>query len=108
MNTLMSLIKELISQVWDYIQRIWQKVINFAKNIFSFFSNPNRLKKIQENKDLVAVAIKENLESGNFTVINCLFDKEKETIEDALIVEGETIDAELNNKFANKDMIILN
>lgn len=74
-----------------------------------------RLKKLQEDKDRLAVSIKENLGNGNYNVINCLYDKEKEEIvgnhsaenEDALGMESEGLDTEAKKHFGNKDMIVL-
>lgn len=104
-------IKNALKSVWNYIKKIFVKAVGFLSNIVSFFKDPSRLKRVQENKNLVAVSIKENLENGNYNVVNCLFDKSENEIvdyqRDALIIEAQDLDQETKNQFKNKDMIVL-
>lgn len=97
--------------IWDYIKKIAIKVLKFFNNIVSFFKDRNRLEKLKDNKDLLAVAIKENLENGNCNVVNCLFDKETNEIvdyeENAQGITAESLDSETKRHFGNKDMIVL-
>lgn len=103
------IIKNALKAMWNSIKKIFEKVLNFFRNIAGFFKDPQRLKKIQQNKNLIAVAVKENLANGNYNVINCLFDKETESInkEDSIIIEAQDLDEQTKNKFENKDMIVL-
>lgn len=102
---------ELLRSIWDFIKKIFVKVINFTRNILSFFKDPNRIRKLKEDSDLVAVSIKENLDNGNYNVVNCLFDKSSNTVVDlesqAMGIEAEDLDAFTEKSFGDKDMIIL-
>ena len=108
----MSFFIELLRSIWNFIKKIILKVINFAKNIISFFKNPQRLKKLKQNSNLMAIAIKVNLDNGQYKVVNCLYDKVKnEVVEeetDAVGIEAEKLDKETKQHFGNTDMIILN
>lgn len=114
-DSVISNIGEFFRAVWEFVKKIFVKIVNFAKNIALWFRDPSRLKKLQEDKDRLAVSIKENLGNGNYNVINCLYDKEKEEIvgnhsaenEDALGMESEGLDTEAKKHFGNKDMIVL-
>ena len=100
---------EALKSAWEYIKKLVLKIVNFAKNIVSWFQEPTRIKKLQENKDIIAVAIKEKLDSGEYNVVNCLFDKSEGTLVDedvdALIIEAEDVDKRTKVEFGDKDMI---
>lgn len=102
---------ELLRKIWDGIKKIILKIVDFAKNIVSFFKDPQRLKKLQEDKNRIAISIKENLENGQYNLVNCLYDKTTEEIvdmeTDALGMNAENLDEETKQKFGNKDMIVL-
>lgn len=108
-------VQELFSAVWSFVERISEKIVNFVKNIVSWFKDPSRYKKLQENKKLIATSIKQNLENGQFNVINCLYDTEKEDIvgeydvsnQDTIGFEDSDLDSETKKHFGDKDMIIL-
>ena len=103
---------ELLRKIWDGIKKIILKIVDFAKNIVSFFKDPQRLKKLQEDKNRIAISIKENLENGQYNLVNCLYDKTTEEIvdmeTDALGIEAESLDEETKQHFGDKDMIVLN
>ena len=107
----MSYFIELLRKVCGFIKKIFLKVINFINNIRNFFRNPQRLNKLKD-KDLIAISIKENLENGQFNVVNCLYDKTTEEIvdmeTDAQGIEAESLDEETKQHFGDKDMIVLN
>ncbi len=107
----MNFIVDIVMEIWSYIKHIFTRVLNFTKNIVNFFRNSSRLRKLQEDKDLIAVAVKNNLDNGNYNTINCLFDKSTNEVvdmeEDAIGIESESIDDETENAFADKDMIII-
>lgn len=108
----MSFFIELLRKIWDVIKKFFVKVVNFAKHIKNFFKNTLRLNKLNKDKNTIAVAIKENLENGEYNIVTCLYDKEKEDITDlqtdAMGIEAEELDEETKQNFGNKDMIILN
>lgn len=93
-------------------KKIFLKIVNFVTNIVSFFKDPQRLKKLQEDKNRIAISIKENLDNGKFNVVNCLYDKTTEEIvdmeTDALGINAESLDEETKQHFGDKDMIVLN
>lgn len=103
--------KDLLKKLWGKVKKIFAKILNFMKNIVDFFKDPSRLAKMKANSDLLAISIKEKLESGNYRTVNCLFNnstKEVEEInENALGIESESIDAQTSNTFGDKDMIVL-
>jgi len=104
-------IKELLNAIWQLIKKVFLKLINFIANIVSFFKDPSRLQKLQEEKDRIAVSIKENLANGNYQVINCLFDQATDQLvtpeTDAEVISAEELDSETVENFGNKDMIVL-
>ena len=108
----MSFFIELLRKIWNVIKKFFVKVVNFAKHIKNFFKNTLRLNKLNKDKNTIAVAIKENLENGEYNIVTCLYDKEKEDITDlqtdAMGIEAEELDEETKQHFGNKDMIILN
>jgi hypothetical protein len=106
---LIDAIREALKAVWDFLKKIAVKVLNFVKNIKNWFLDPVRLIKLEENRNLLAASIKERLDSGNYNVVNCLFDKEKNELieEDTVIIQCEQLDNETLSAFKDKDMIIL-
>lgn len=104
-------IVDFILEIWELIKKIFVEVLNFFKNIISFFKQPERLKKIQENRDILATSVKENLDNGNYRIINCLFDEETNEIidmeTDAIGIEANNVDDETLEQFGEKDMIVL-
>ena len=104
-------IKNALRKVWEFIKKIFLKIINFFKNIANWFQEPDRLKKIESDKKVIAVTIKENLENGNFNVVNCLYNKETEELvdvkEDVLSITAEQLDSQTSSNFGDKEMIIL-
>lgn len=80
-------------------------------DIVAFFKNPARLEKLEKQKHLVAVAIKEVEADGTIFVQACLYDDEKEKVADMensfIVYKSKHMDDELTKNFGNKDMIIL-
>lgn len=97
--------------VWDKVKQIFVKVLNFFKNIVDFFRKRETLNELKEDKNKIAVSIKDNLDNGNYNVINCLYDTKNEEIVDyknkSEIIHAEDMDSETKTKFADKDMIII-
>lgn len=102
---------DLLRAIWNAIKTKFVEILNFAKNILVFFKNPSRLRQLKEDKNKIAVSIKENLENGNYRTVNCLFDKKENEIVDmdynAEGIESAEIDAQTEKTFGNRDMIIL-
>ena len=108
----MSYFIELLKAIWNKIKKFFVKVLNFAKNIVSFFKNPKIFNKLVYNDNLMAVSIKEKINDGNFRIVNCLYDEITEDITDIEMdtvgIEAEKLDKETKQQFGNKDMIVLN
>ncbi|WP_163533536.1 hypothetical protein [Helicobacter suis] len=99
---------DFFRSVWEWVKRIFEHILNFFKNIVDWFRNPSRLRQLQEDKNRIAVSIKEKLGNGNYGVVNCLFNKATEEIEgEAIGIESEQVDAETQKNFGNKEMIVL-
>lgn len=103
---------ELARGIWDCIDHAFKAILNFAHHIVGFFKNPSRLKKLKEDRNLMAIAIKENLANGNYKTVNCLFNKATNKVEDedyqeALGIESNDIDSETEQTFGDKAMIVL-
>ncbi len=107
----MSFFIELLNAIWSFIRRIFFKVVNFFRNIVAFFKDPERLRKLHQDSNLMAISIKEKLDNGNYRVVNCLFDKSDNKVVDAeteaLGIEAEYLDKDTAYNFGDKDMIIL-
>lgn len=112
--SIFSFVGEIIAffkTVWEFIKKIFVPVLNFVKNIVSFFKQPDRLEKLKQDEKKLAIAIKENLDNGNYNVINCIFDEETNEVVDysvdSEVVNTESLDSETSNNFGDKDMIVL-
>ncbi|MCL6591955.1 MAG: hypothetical protein K6U80_18650 [Firmicutes bacterium] len=107
--SILEAIKNALKKIWEYIKKIFVKIIQFVENIANWFRSPERLRHIRDNKNNLPVVIKEILASGNYNVINCLYNQEKEEIDDyqAEVVEGEKCDNDTLRYFGNKTMIVL-
>ena len=109
-----SLIFFLSKKSGTQILKSLAKEVNEIKfsDIITFFKNPSRLEKLEKQKHLVAVVIKEVEADGTIFVQACLYDNEKEKVADIeeshLIYKSKRMDEELTKNFGEKDMIILN
>ena len=85
-------------------------VIKF-QDIIAFFKNPACLDTLKKNKNLLAVAIREEEADGTIFVQACLYDEEKEKVIDMensfIVYKSKHMDDELTKNFGNKDMIVL-
>jgi hypothetical protein len=102
------LIKKLLKDAWEWIKKIFVKVVNFIQNISGWFRDKDRLKKLKEKNNIIAVSIKEKMRNGDYNIVNCLFDEETNTLNDSEIIHSKDIDQKTKNNFGNQDMIILN
>lgn len=100
-----------VRAIWKFIKHIFHKVLQFFAHIVSFFKELNRLRKLQQNKDIIAAVVKDNLDSGNFNTTSCLFNKATGEVvdmeEDAQGIEAEELDADTQRNFGDKAMIVL-
>lgn len=103
--------KNLIRKVAQFVTALFIHLLSFAKHIVNWFKDPNRLANLRKNKDVIAVALKENLDSNNYNVVNCLYNKATEEvvdISDSALYEAEDLDSKTENAFGDKPMIVLN
>lgn len=106
---------DIIKAAWEWIKKVFVKIVNFAKNIVSWFQDPTRIARLEKDKDLLAVAVKQNLENGNYNTVKCLFNKKTNKIEGvqnssndyAEGMESEELDSETKTQFGKKNMLIL-
>lgn len=101
-----------LKNVCNFIVKLFVRCLNFVKNIFSFFKDPKKRKELQRNKNAVAVSIKQKLHDGDYNVVDCLFDKQKEEIiateeGDIQELEAKELDKETQDMFGEKEMIVL-
>lgn len=86
------------------------EVIKF-QDVIAFFKNPARLDTLLKNKNLLAVAIREQEADGTIFVQACIYDDEKEKVVDMensfIVYKSKHMDDELTKNFGNKDMIVL-
>lgn len=89
-----------------------EKVDTLAmSNVIKFFKQSDILEKLKENKDFIAVAMKQNETDGSFKIACCIFDKAKSNILDMEHVKcfhAKMLDRDLQEAFGDKEMIILN
>ena len=104
-------IKKLLAAVWELIKKIIVAIISFIGHIVSFFRDPSRLGKLQANHNRIAVAIKEKLESGDYQVVNCLYDKQTSELvtpeKDSEVITSANLDEETKKQFNGKEMVVL-
>lgn len=102
---------KVLHRIWDLVKKIFLRVVNFIKNILNFFKTPERLSTLRENNNIISLSIKENLDNGNYNIVNCLFDLNENDVidfeEDALGIQATDIDEETKMKFGNKSAIFL-
>ncbi|CCB80112.1 hypothetical protein HBZC1_11260 [Helicobacter bizzozeronii CIII-1] len=99
---------DFFRSVWEWVKRIWTRILNFFKNIVAWFKDPNRLQRLKQNKKVIATSIKERLDNGEYGVVNCLFNTATGEIEgEAEGIESEQVDEETQRKFGNNEMIVL-
>lgn len=102
---------DLISEVWSFIKHIYRKVVRFFTDIYGYFKDRARLKKLEEDKENLAIAIKQKLDTGDYNVVNCIFNKKTGQLTDyentAEHISAEALDSDTQTQFGNKDMLLL-
>ena len=100
---------EAIKKVWNYLKKLWVKILNFFNNIVGWFKDPKRLRKLREDQNKMAFAIKEKLANGDYNVVTGIFDQKtgEILIEDTVVYQTKELDEETAKQFGNKDLIII-
>ena len=98
---------EALKSAWNYLKKLWVKLLNWINNIVSWFRRPERIKKIEKNSNLVAATLKERLANGDYEVCNCLYDMETEEIKEGEIIKTEELEQKAKNMFKNKNLVII-
>jgi hypothetical protein len=75
------------------------------KQILGWFRNKQEL--MQEDKDNMAVMVRQSLANGKIREIHGVFNKATEEILDGEQYEAEQLDEELEKVFGNEDMVVL-
>lgn len=104
---MLSEIWSALKEVWDFLKKIWVKLVNFFINIVSWFKDSDRIRILEENKNTLALTLKEKLDSNEYKVINCLFNKNDNKIIDAQVITTDKLDKNTKEQFGTKEMIIL-
>lgn len=103
------LIIKALRSVWEFVKKVFFKIVSFVKNIVGFFKDEKRAQKLINDHNLIAVSIKEHLATGNYQVVNCLFNKMTDTVdkEDVVVISADSLDEEAISKFNGTDMLVL-
>lgn len=109
---MIDLILGLCSALGKFIVKIWRRVVSFVQNIVGFFKDPHRLELLKRDKNLIATTIRQKLDTGDYKVVSCLFDKETNSViateeGDIQEVESEFLDEQTRREFGNKDLLVL-
>jgi len=77
--------------------------------VVSFFKNPDVTKKLQEDQNRIAVALKEKSDDGSVHVLLCIYDKNSSSIVGEALKRfvARKLAADLKNVFGDKDMIVM-
>lgn len=111
-------IRKFLKRAWDFLKKIFVKIVSFSENIVNFFrSKYDAIIKKHPKVDAIALKIEAIKESGEYNtvkmsdyqIVNTFYDKEtEEIIEDATeIISYESLDEETKERFADKEMIII-
>ena len=102
--------KELVGKIAEFVTAVFIHLLSFTRHIVSWFKDPKRLSNLSKNKNIIAVTVKENLDNGNYNVVDCLFDKSTNDIidiSDSALYEAGDLDQETENAFGDKPMVVL-
>ena len=77
----------------------WQKIKDW---FLSYFKNRNRIKAPEE----VAFTLKEALNDGNVKVVQGIFNKNTETVEDGVEYNAEKIDDQLSDYHKDNQVVV--
>lgn len=74
--------------------------------IVNWFRNRFDIK--EQDKDNIAFTIKENLESGNYKIVQGVFNTRTEEIVDSQVIETEELDNELDEIHSDLPLVVYN
>ena len=87
------------------------EVFSFTLDLIEeFFTSDSNL---LEDPDKLAISVKQRLNNGDYNVVNCFYDKAKETVVEVekkpkmQLIEAKKLDKESEEYFGDKDMIVL-
>lgn len=99
-------IEDLLLDIWNSIKKTFVRVLKFFKNIINWFRSDGRMKKVQQEKHLVANTIKINLGNKNYAVAN-IFNTETNEMEEVEAFEYAELDEETKSRFGDKEMVVI-
>ncbi len=76
----------------------------YWNDIVEWFRSRNDIKEADKNN--IAFTIKENLRSGNYKVVQGIFNKETEELKDVRIMESESLDDQLMKHHEGQELVI--
>ncbi|WP_104695944.1 LPXTG cell wall anchor domain-containing protein [Helicobacter salomonis] len=93
----------------DHLKPIEQEVLSM-KEVLTFFKEPQVSALLQENQDLVLVALRQKHHDGRIRIVLTLYNHEKESISNfpgSRFYLVKRIDEDLKATFGGKEMVIL-
>ena len=113
-------ILKMLSSIWKFLKKVYTAVVNFIKHLVSWFKNKYRqVIKKHPNVKPIALKIEKELASGNYNevdlgmttdvIVNTFYDESTgEILEDFTeVIEYENLDRETQERFGEKDMLVI-
>lgn len=111
-------ILELLKRAWNFLKKVFVKVVSFVGNIFGFFkSKYDAIIKKKPNAVGISMIIKEKLENDDYNtvnlndykIVNTFYDKDTNEIleEETEVIFYESLDEQTKREFGNKEMIVI-
>jgi predicted membrane protein len=106
---MVQLIFMLLKFAFDWVTYLIIAIVRWMVEIYKWYKDQKRLELLEEDKNRLAITVKEKLDTGDYRVVNCLFDQKKEEFVDnqVQVYDTKKLDDELKAQFGNKDMLIL-
>ena len=107
---MLSAIIEFLKSAWNFIKKVFRIIISFFKDIIEWFKE--RLYRHEDKVPFIYKMndkIKEELDSGNYTVVQGFLDLETGEIdrEDIRIINANELDSNTRKVFQENDLAIL-
>jgi hypothetical protein len=103
---------------WDTFKQVFVSVVRWTLHVVDWFKDQARLVKMRANHHLMAVSLKASaeeiaavsLEKGEYAVVNCLFNRETNTIDvdNVQVVAANDLDGQTATAFRTSDLIVFN
>jgi hypothetical protein len=74
--------------------------------IVNWFRNRSAIQ--EQDKDNIAFTIKENLQSGNYTVVQGIFNRRTEELVDSQVIETKELDNKMSEIHSENKMVLYN